>query len=108
MKKEGTSSHTRRHSIRLGSKRLRPRSPRRVKRRKKKEEEEEAEEEGDEEEEGEQDAEGVGKEEEERCRRRGRGRGRRKKNEQKMPLSALHEPLHWRADRDPKAEMLSL
>ena len=28
--------------------------------------------------------------------------------QQKRPLSPLHEPLHWRAKRGPKAEMLSL
>ena len=27
---------------------------------------------------------------------------------QNQPLSPLHEPLHWRAKRDPKAKMLSL
>ena len=28
--------------------------------------------------------------------------------QQSHPLSLLHEPLHWRAKRDPKAKMLSL
>ena len=28
--------------------------------------------------------------------------------QQNHPLSPLHEPLHWRAKRDPKAKMLSL
>jgi len=27
---------------------------------------------------------------------------------QSHPLSPLHEPLHWRAKRDPKAQLLSL
>ena len=28
--------------------------------------------------------------------------------QQKRPLSPLHEPLHWKAKRDPKAKILSL
>ena len=39
---------------------------------------------------------------------RARAPGLTETPQQSHPLSPLHEPLHWRAKRDPKAQMLSL
>ena len=39
---------------------------------------------------------------------RARAPGLTQTPQQSHPLSPLHEPLHWRAKRDPKAQMISL
>jgi hypothetical protein len=41
-------------------------------------------------------------------RGRARSSGLTQPPQQSHPLSPLHEPLQWRAKRDPKAKMLSL